>query len=74
VIYADTSFLLAARVRRDTFHNVALDLYETQQDEVWLWSPWHRVEVFNAIRQLVRHRDAHRRLSLVPNFINILTY
>ena len=47
MIYADTSFLLAARLRRDTFHKVALDYYEAMQDEVWLWSPWHRVEVFN---------------------------
>jgi predicted nucleic acid-binding protein len=39
MIYADTSFLVAARVRRDSFHKAALDYYETQQDEVWLWSP-----------------------------------
>lgn len=63
MIYADTSFLLAARLRRDNFHKVALDYYEAQQDEVWLWSPWHRVEVFNSIRQLVRHPDPARRLS-----------
>jgi predicted nucleic acid-binding protein len=62
MIYADTSFLVAARVRRDTFYKPALNYYEAQQDEVWLWSPWHRVEVFNSIRQLVRHPDAQRRL------------
>ena len=64
MIYPDTSFLVAARVRRDTFHKTALDYYEAQQDEVWLWSPWHRVEVFNSIRQLVKHPDAERRLLL----------
>ena len=64
MIYADSSFLIAVRVRRDTFHTVAVDFYEPAQDEVWLWSPWHRVEVFNSIRQLVRHPDAARRLSL----------
>ena len=64
MIYADTSFLLAVRVRRDTFHRAALHYYEAKQDEVWLWSPWHRVEVFNSIRQLVRHPDARRRLRL----------
>ena len=63
MIYADTSFLLASRLRRDTFHKVALDYYEAMQDEVWLWSPWHRVEVFNSIRQLVQHPEAKRRLS-----------
>jgi predicted nucleic acid-binding protein len=62
MIYADTSFLVAARVRRDTFHQPALDFYEAQQEEVWFWSPWHRVEVFNSIRQLVRHPDVQRRL------------
>jgi len=50
------------RVRRDTFHNAALDYYESQQHEHWLWSPWHRVEVFNSIRQLVTHPDSARRL------------
>jgi predicted nucleic acid-binding protein len=64
MIYADTSFLVAARVRRDTRHASALDFYEANQDEEWLWSPWHRLEVFNAIRQLVRHPEAARRLRL----------
>jgi len=63
VIYADTSVLLAVRIRRDTFYCAALSYYEANQDEVWLWSPWHRVEVFNSIRQLVRHPEAERRLS-----------
>jgi predicted nucleic acid-binding protein len=62
VIYADTSFLLASRIQRDTFHETAVSYYETRQEEVWLWSPWHRVEVFNSIRQLVRHPEAERRL------------
>jgi predicted nucleic acid-binding protein len=63
MIYADSSFLVAVRVRRDTFYKVALDFYEAAQDEVWLWSAWHRVEIFNSIRQLVRHPDTARRLS-----------
>src|SRR5260370_28353238 len=32
--------------------------------QIWLWSPWHRVEVFNTIRQLARHPDVKRRLKL----------
>ena len=64
MIYADASFLVAVRVRRDNFHKLALDFYEAQQDQVWLWSPWHRIEVFNAIRQLVSHPDPRRRLML----------
>lgn len=64
MIYADTSFLVAAWVQRDPFHKTALDYYDAQQDEVWLWSPWHRVEVFNSLRQLAKHPEAARRLSL----------
>ncbi len=64
MIYPDTSFLVAMRVRRDTNYPAALDFYEANQGENWLWSPWHRVEVFNAIRQLVRHPDASRRLNV----------
>ena len=64
MIYADTSFLVAARVLRDTFHKSALDYYEAEQDQVWLWSPWHRLEVFNSVRQLALHPDAKRRLRV----------
>ncbi len=63
MIYADSSFLVAFRVRHDTYHRVALDFYEARQDEIWLWSPWHRVEVLNTVRQLTRHPEAKRRLS-----------
>jgi predicted nucleic acid-binding protein len=61
--YADTSFLVALRAPHDTFHRAALDFYELRQDEVWIWSPWHRVEVFNTIRQLTRHPNARRAIT-----------
>lgn len=64
MIYADASFFVALKTRRDTFHPQAAAYYERFQDEVWLWSPWHRIEVFNSIRQLVQHPDANRRLLL----------
>ncbi len=63
MIYADTSFLLAMRVPLDNFHDEALRYYEANQESVWLWSPWHRVEIFNSLRQLVRHPAARRRLG-----------
>ena len=63
--YADTTFLVACKVKLDTFHQPALDFFEGQQREDWAWTPWHRIEVFNTIRQLTRHPDAKRRL-LVP--------
>src|SRR5688572_19501018 len=62
MIYADSSFLVALKVRRDTFHEEAMSFYQRRQEETWLWSPWQRVEVFNTIRQLTRHPDATRRL------------
>jgi predicted nucleic acid-binding protein len=62
MIYPDSSFFVALKVRRDTFHKEALDFYELRQDETWLWCPWLRVEVFNTIRQLTRHPDSKRRL------------
>jgi len=61
--YADTSFLVAVRAPHDHFHRAALDLYEDRQDEIWIWSPWHRVEVFNTIRQLTRNPDARRAIT-----------
>ena len=62
-IYADSSFIVAARIAHDTFNREALEFYEGREEEVWYWSPWHRVEVFNTIRQLTRNRDAKRGLS-----------
>ena len=60
--YADTTFLVACKVKLDTFHQPALDFFEAHQREDWIWTPWHRIEVFNSIRQLTRHPDAKRRL------------
>lgn len=65
MINADTSFLLGYRVPEDINHEKALRFYEARQDEIWLWSPWHRVEVFNALRQLTRHPDRKRRLRVM---------
>ena len=59
-IYPDTSFVVATRVPHDTFHQEATRFYESNHQEAWLWSPWHRVEVFNTIHQLTRHPDSRR--------------
>ncbi|SPE56576.1 hypothetical protein SBV1_2450013 [Verrucomicrobia bacterium] len=64
-IYADTSFIVASRVRHDVFHRVALTWFERHENETWLWSPWHRVEVLNTIRQLTRDRDDSKPLSVM---------
>jgi predicted nucleic acid-binding protein len=63
-IYADTSFVVASRVPQDTFYTQAVNWFGANQDEVWLWSPWHRIEVFNTIRQLTRNPDSKRSISV----------
>ncbi|PWU16710.1 MAG: hypothetical protein C5B50_13000 [Verrucomicrobia bacterium] len=54
MIYADTGFLVSLNVHSDAHSAPALKFYETNQDRIWLWSPWHRVELFNTLRQLTR--------------------
>jgi predicted nucleic acid-binding protein len=61
-LYADSSFIVACRVPHDTWHQAATSFFEEHQEETWLWSPWHRVEVFNTLRQLTRHPESKRSL------------
>jgi predicted nucleic acid-binding protein len=63
ILYADTSFLVACRFRLDTFHNKAVDYWGRRHEDDWLWSPWHRVEVFHALRQYARNRGAKRTMT-----------
>ena len=53
-IYPDTTFFVALRFYDDTHHERATDFFERHGDETLLWSPWHRVEVSNALRQFAR--------------------
>jgi predicted nucleic acid-binding protein len=53
-IYADTSWWLAYKCRRDVHHEVAVTLFDRQPDSQILWTPWQRVEVFNTFRQAER--------------------
>jgi predicted nucleic acid-binding protein len=54
-VYADTSWWLAYKCRRDVHHPAAITLFdrETEAAQV-LWTPWQRVEVFNTFRQAER--------------------
>jgi len=52
--YPDTTFFVALRFFDDVHHQAATTFYEEHQDENFLWSPWHRVEVSNALRQFAR--------------------
>jgi predicted nucleic acid-binding protein len=65
VIYADTSFIVASRFRFDTWHNEATAFYAEHEESVWLWSPWHNVEVYHALRQCARENDPRRGLTTV---------
>lgn len=50
-IYADTSWWFAYKCRWDRHHSTAISLFDEIPSAVVLWTPWQRVEVFNALRQ-----------------------
>jgi predicted nucleic acid-binding protein len=52
--YADTSWWLGYKCRRDTQHLAALSLFDLDPDAEVLWTPWQRVEVFNGFCQAER--------------------
>ena len=53
-VYADTSWWLAYKCRRDTHHAAAISLFDREPAAQVLWTPWQRVEVFNTFRQAER--------------------
>jgi predicted nucleic acid-binding protein len=53
-IYPDTTFYVALRFFDDTHHEAATDCFEQHGEDLFLWTPWHRVEVSNALRQFAR--------------------
>jgi predicted nucleic acid-binding protein len=53
-IYADTSWWLAYKCRRDTHHATAITLFDREPGAQVLWTPWQRVEAFNTFRQAER--------------------
>ncbi|MGO9203210.1 MAG: type II toxin-antitoxin system VapC family toxin [Limisphaerales bacterium] len=53
-IYADTSWWLGCKCRRDIQHAAAVSLFDRQPDAEVLWTPWQRVEVFNGFCQAER--------------------
>jgi predicted nucleic acid-binding protein len=52
--YADTSWWLALRCRSDAHHLAAASLFTEEPLADVLWTPWQRVEVFNAFIQAER--------------------
>jgi predicted nucleic acid-binding protein len=63
IIYADSSFIVASRYRWDNFHTEALKFYDGREEDAWLWSPWHRAEVFTAVRQYARATGPKRGMT-----------
>ena len=53
-IYADTSWWLAYKCRRDLHHATAITLFDRAPGTEVVWTPWHRIEVFNGFRQAER--------------------
>ena len=53
-VYADTSWWVALKNSGDAFHESALAAFDLHDTPEVIWTPWHRLEVFNAIRQAER--------------------
>jgi len=53
-LYADTSWWLAYKCRRDIHHPRAVSLFDGEPDAEVLWTPWQRVEVLNGFCQAER--------------------
>jgi len=53
-LYADTSWWLGYKCRRDTQHARALSLFDSEPEAEVLWTPWQRVEVLNGFCQAER--------------------
>lgn len=53
-LYADTSWWLGYKCRGDTQHQTAISLFDREPSAEVIWTPWHRVEVFNGFCQAER--------------------
>jgi len=53
-IYADTSWWLAYKCRRDIHHADAITLFDLDPEAEVIWTPWQRIEVFNGFSQVER--------------------
>ena len=74
--YADTSWWLAYKCRRDTHHPVAVTLLVGEPQTEVIWTPWQRVEVFNAFYQteragLIRKGEARQMTRLLEQEVRL---
>ncbi|MGD1087042.1 MAG: PIN domain-containing protein [Verrucomicrobiota bacterium] len=75
-LYADTSWWLGYKCRRDTQHLAALSLFDQDPDAEVLWTPWQRVEVFNGFCQaeragLLAKGESRRMIRLLEQEVRI---
>ena len=75
-LYADTSWWLGYKCRRDTQHQAALSLFDREPEAEVLWTPWQRVEVFNGFCQaeragLLRKGDSRQIIRLLEQEVRI---
>lgn len=75
-LYADTSWRLGYKCRRDTQHKAALSLFEQDPEAGVLWTPWQRVEVFNGFCQaehagLLRKGESRQIIRLLEQEVRI---
>jgi predicted nucleic acid-binding protein len=75
-LYADTSWWLGYKCRRDVQHEAALRLFDLHPDAEVLWTPWQRVEVFNGFCQaeragLLAKGESHRVIRLLEQEVRV---
>jgi predicted nucleic acid-binding protein len=75
-LYADTSWWLGCKCRRDTHHLAALSLFDRYPDAEVLWTQWQRVEVFNSFCQaeragLLARGESRRVIRLLEQEVRI---
>lgn len=75
-LYADTSWWLAYKCRREVHHSLAVTLFDRDPQAEVLWTPWHRVEVFNSFRQaeragLLRLGESRQMIRLLEQEIRL---
>lgn len=75
-VYADTSWWLAYKHRGDAHHASAITLFDREPEARVLWTPWHRVEVFNSFRQaeragLIERGEARAMIRLLEQEVRL---
>jgi predicted nucleic acid-binding protein len=75
-LYADTSWWLGYKCRKDTQHQAALSLFDREPEAEVLWTPWQRVEVFNGFCQaeragLLRKGDSRQIIRLLEQEVRV---